>query len=278
MDSLRYPHANVPKIFPRPEFTRNDDQDLQYHPAKNKDQFIQYAEITNSVSRKYKLSDTIKPGEVNIIARRVDSPESPRARSRYYLRSTPDREIIITPMEEHYSSTQQLIEFRLIRPISSKMPIGSGLLMQNPIFLLDGVFITENELRAIPVSWVERIDVANNQAALAVFKLWGAQGGPIDNKTANDMAKLGLGQKVRTGPMDGVISIITRDGYSSESGKTVLHSANMKISGYSEPRIFFSPRHHTTLEKDYKPDFRATLFWEPDIEISCNKGLLPELL
>ena len=137
--------------------------------------------------------------------------------------------------------------------------------------MMDGVFVTENELRAIPVSWVERIDVANNQAAIAVFKLWGAQGGPIDNKTANDMAKLGLGQKVRTGPMDGVISIITRDGYSSESGKTVLHSANMKISGYSEPRIFFSPRHHTTLEKDYKPDFRATLFWEPDVEIVDNK-------
>ena len=73
--------------------------------------------------------------------------------------------------------------------------------------------------------------------------------GPINNGTANDMAKLGLGNKVRTGPMDGVISIITRDDYSSESGKTVLHSANMKISGYNEPRIFFSPRHHTTLEK-----------------------------
>ena len=32
--------------------------------------FIQYAEIKYSVQKKYKLSDTINPGEVNIVAKR----------------------------------------------------------------------------------------------------------------------------------------------------------------------------------------------------------------
>ena len=233
-------------------------------------QFIQYAEITNSVSGKYKLSDTIRPGEVNIIARRVDAPESARARSRRYLMSSPDKEIVITPMEEKYKNTQQLIDYRLLKPIPSNMPTGSGSRMQNPLFMIDGVFVSENELRMLPVSWVERIDVANNQAAIAVFKLWGAQGGPINNDAANDMAKLGLGDKIRTGPMDGVISIITRNDY-NWSGKKVFHSANIEISGYNEPRIFYSPIHHTTLEKDYKPDLRATLFWAPEIEIEDNE-------
>jgi hypothetical protein len=150
------------------------------------------------------------------------------------------------------------------------MPIGSGIRMQNPLFMIDGVFVTEYELKTLPVSWVERIDVANNQAAIAAFKLTGLQGGPVDNKTANVMAQLALGDKIRTGPMDGVISIITRNDYNS-LGKKVFHSANIRISGYDEPRIFYSPKHHTTLGKDYKPDLRSTLFWEPDIEIGDNR-------
>jgi hypothetical protein len=184
--------------------------------------------------------------------------------------SSPDKEIIITPMEEKYNNTQQLIDYKLLRPVSSNMPIGSGIRMQNPLFMIDGVFVTEYELKTLPVSWVERIDVANNQAAIAVFKLSGLQGGPVDNKAANVMAQLGLGDKIRTGPMDGVISIITRNDYNS-LGDKVFHSANIRISGYDEPRIFYSPKHHTTLGKDYKPDLRTTLFWEPDIEIGDNR-------
>lgn len=270
LDSLGYPYPEIPENLFQPKFTENDNQNLQYLSPDSKNQFIQYAEITNSVSRKYKLSDTIRPGEVNIIARRIDAPESARARSRRYLMSSPDREIIITPMEEKYNNTQQLIDYRLLRPVSSNMPIGSGIRMQNPLFMIDGVFVTEYELKTLPVSWVERIDVANNQAAIAVFKLSGLQGGPVDNKTANVMAQLGLGDKIRTGPMDGVISIITRNDYNS-LGKKVFHSANIRISGYDEPRIFYSPKHHTTLGKDYKPDLRSTLFWEPDIEIGDNR-------
>jgi hypothetical protein len=272
VDSLVYHNPEVPENLFQSGIM-NDSQKLQYQTQDPKSQFIQYAEIKNSVSRKYKLSDTIRPGEVNIIARRVDAPESARARSRRYLMSSPDREIIITPTEEKYNNTQQLINYKLLRQISSNMPIGSGIRMQNPLFMIDGVFVTEYELKTLPVSWVERIDVANNQAAIAAFKLTGLQGGPVDNKTANVMAQLALGDKIRTGPMDGVISIITRNDYNS-LGKKVFHSANIRISGYDEPRIFYSPKHHTTLGKDYKPDFRSTLFWEPDIEIGDNKECL----
>jgi len=245
------------------------NQNLQYLSPDSKNQYIQYAEITNSVSRQYKLSDTIRPGEVNIIARRVDAPESGRAKSRRYLMSSPDKEIVITSMEEKYKNTQQLIDYKLLKPINSNMPTGSSSRMQNPLFMIDGVFVSEYDLKSLPVSWVERIDVANNQAAIAVFKLSGLQGGPVDKKTANDMAKLGLGDKVRTGQMDGVISVITRNDFSL--AHKVFHSANIRISGYDEPRIFYSPKHHTTLGKDYKPDLRATLYWEPDIEIGDNR-------
>ena len=39
-------------------------------------------------------------------------------------------------------------------------------------------------------------------------------------------------------------------------------------------RIFYSPKHHTKLESDYKPDLRTTLFWEPNIKVENNRDVL----
>jgi S-adenosylhomocysteine hydrolase len=46
------------------------------------------------------------------------------------------------------------------------------------------------------------------------------------------------------------------------------HSINTKISGYNEPRIFYSPKHN---KPDYNPDLRTTLFWEPNITLENGK-------
>jgi hypothetical protein len=69
----------------------------------------------------------------------------------------------------------------------------------------------------------------------------------------------------------GVISIITRSGDQLDTKRMISHSVNARFSGYNEPRIFYSPKHHTSLESDYKPDLRTTLFWDPNISIETNK-------
>jgi hypothetical protein len=72
---------------------------------------------------------------------------------------------------------------------------------------------------------------------------------------------------------DGVFSITTRSGPPMESNNAEFHSENVSFSGYNEPRIFYSPTHHSKLESDYKPDLRTTLFWEPDIKVENNKNI-----
>ncbi|MCX6328361.1 MAG: hypothetical protein NTZ85_02445 [Bacteroidia bacterium] len=71
-----------------------------------------------------------------------------------------------------------------------------------------------------------------------------------------------------------VISVITRsfDTY-TYTDRPVFYPANIKFSGYNEPRIFYSPKHFFTLESDYKPDLPTTLFWEPNIKLENNKDL-----
>ena len=74
------------------------------------------------------------------------------------------------------------------------------------------------------------------------------------------------------GYADGAISIILKDDKSIVN-TSVSHSVNFILSGFSEPRIFYSPKHHNKLESDYKPDLRTTMFWEPNIKVENNKSI-----
>jgi hypothetical protein len=110
--------------------------------------------------------------------------------------------------------------------------------------MLDGMIVDREEIDAVPVSVIERIDVLKSASSAAAL---GARGA------------------------GGVISVITRIGPSSKTYNPMSHSVNIKISGYNEPRIFYSPKHTSSLESDYKPDLRTTLFWKPNITVKSNK-------
>jgi hypothetical protein len=265
LDSSRYTPAEVRKDTNQTKYIQNDDQFINDDQLTSENQinkknlhtFIQYAEFKRAIRKKYKLSDTISVGEVNIIAVRHDAPESARAKSRRYLKGTPDRELVITPDLQIYNSTFQLIDFRYLNPFKG---LKLGYRMSNPLYMIDGSPVQESEVRALPLSWVERIDVVDgeNVASLeAVRKLVGSE-------SVDSLGRGGYGYS------DGAISIILKDDKDIVN-KSVLHSVNVKFSGFDEPRIFFSPRHHTKLESDYKPDLRTTLFWGPNIKVENNK-------
>jgi hypothetical protein len=267
LDSVKYSPAMVKTgISLRPSVKNNDqntneDQTLTENQVTKKSlhTFIQYAEIRNSIQKKYKLSDTITPGEVNIVATRQDKPESPRAQARRYLRGTPDVELVITKDLQIYNNAFQLIETRFLNPFkSSKL----GHRLSAPIYMIDGNRVRKGDVEALPVSWIERIDVVNDEVSNAALRTPIASEEPVfDDKGIPHYA---------FGYSDGAISIILKDDKDIVNN-SAYHSVNVKFSGFNEPRIFYSPRHHTKLESDYKPDLRTTLFWEPNIKVENNK-------
>jgi hypothetical protein len=99
----------------------------------------------------------------------------------------------------------------------------------------------------LPVEWIERVDGLRPGSPKAL--IWGERG------------------------KGGVISIITRTGVPVTDKIKVFHSVNVLFHGYDEPRVFYSPVHHSTLESDYKPDLRTTLYWEPNIRMETGKDL-----
>ncbi|MCK7461918.1 MAG: hypothetical protein MZU84_07605 [Sphingobacterium sp.] len=161
---------------------------------------------------------------------------------------------MITPQLEAYSNVYQLVMARYVSPFKMKGDICLGLnpRMTTPLYMIDGVRASELEVKSIPLRLVERIDILDKVASYSVFSSIVSV-----NDTTYTMA-------------DGVISIILKDDLWN-TPSTVFHSVNVKISGFNEPRRFYSPKHHATLQADYKPDLRTTLLWEPDIELHYQK-------
>ena len=269
LDSLKYSPAIVKAGIAQTRVEGNNDRNIDENQAMSDNQlinkslhtFIQYAEIRNTIQKKYKLSDTIKPGEVNIIAIRQDAPESARAKARRYLRGTPDRELVITPdLQSLYNNAFHLIDLKYLNPFKGPQRLGHR--MKHPLYMIDGTPVPESEVRALPISWVERIDVVDeNVASLAAMQT------VVEYEGVDSSGK----PTIVYGYADGAISIILKDDKDIVNN-SVFHSVNVKFSGFDEPRIFYSPRHHTKLESDYKPDLRTTLFWEPNIKVENDKN------
>jgi len=209
--------------------------------------YIQYSEFKEAIRKKYKLSDTIKLGEVKITAKRIDTPESAKVKSSHYLRGIPDREFVVPPDYKGFSTAYLLVNARFVSPV--RQPLAFR--MQNPFYMINGTEVTEDDIKALPMSMVDRIDVLQPASFFANF---GRRLVKRDTAYVN---------------ADGAISIILREDLNMS--RPQYHSVNVEFSGYSEPRIFYSPRHHTTLETDYKPDLRTTLYWQPDIRLESNK-------
>jgi hypothetical protein len=208
--------------------------------------YIQYTEIKTSLKKKYRLTDTINIGEVTIIARRKDLPVSAAARTRLYLYGEPDKELVITPDLEKYGTVTQLL--------GARRTFMAGISL--PIFVIDGMKVPYDVFRSFPTNMIDRIDVLNTLASISIF---GANTEWVHQQLE---------------PADGVLSITTRRNGPLNSNAKVYYTAKAKFSGYNEPRIFYSPKHHSTLRADFKPDLRTTLFWEPNIKLENGKDLI----
>ncbi len=267
LDSLSYNPADITGGLVRAKFIQNEKESISTGQVlndyqlrrKDLDTYIHYYEIRNAIQKKYKLSDTIKLGEVSIIEHKADWTDSPATRSRHYLMGTPDYEVKITSLDRGYATAYKLISVKYL----SQGNLPSWLYnpkIHAPLYMINGRIAEMNEIKALPIGWVDRIDVVKNSASMMALRTMVPY--EIKNKMGLDSTAYGYA--------DGAISIILKDG--AEDNRS-YHSVSVIFSGYNEPRIFYSPVHRKTLESDFKPDLRTTLLWEPDIRVQTGKDL-----
>jgi hypothetical protein len=231
------------------------NENLKENIIEHTKALINEAGIKESIRKKYKISDTIKLEEVKVIAKRPMDLQAAHIESARRLYGSPDNELIITPQLQNYPNFISLLAgrfagvwvMRIPQPWEEDSQIRMEGAFVQPAFLLDGVPVPFDVVATLTSSEIDRIDVIKPGATASIFGMRGE---------------------------NGVISIISRiGGPYIERNSPVLHSVNIKFSGYNEPRIFYSPKHYSTLESDHKPDLRTTLFWEPNIKLENNKDL-----
>ncbi len=70
---------------------------------------------------------------------------------------------------------------------------------------------------------------------------------------------------------NGVINIITKVGLRREPVTLAPNSVYTSFQGFEVPRIFYSPKYDNKTEQTTAPDYRSTIFWEPEINQNNNK-------
>ncbi len=68
---------------------------------------------------------------------------------------------------------------------------------------------------------------------------------------------------------NGVVAFYSRQGLALDEGKSreTPGITNFKIPGFYKVREFYAPDYSLPRDATEKPDYRTTLFWEPDLKI-----------
>jgi hypothetical protein len=216
--------------------------------------------------KKYKLSDTLELGEVIVTTKRVETPDEVKLREKRKFYTTPDKVLKITPVQEDIPGdvfsfmSGRIPGVRVVRAVNGQsiyypddvqiyirnQYIVEGDVKKGALILLDGYEIDESGLVMIltlPMNLIDRIDVLN------ASPLYGMRGA------------------------NGVINIITRTGVRREPIELSPNSVYTTLRGFDIPRIFYSPKYDSKTEQTIVPDYRSTIFWEPDIKIEKNKSV-----
>jgi Large extracellular alpha-helical protein len=219
----------------------------------NQSRLKSYYTINEAIRKKYKLSDTITIGEVNIISERHKDPQTVKVESSRLKYEKSDAELMISEQMLGYNNLLQLLKGKIpgleVLGDTSISIRGIGSLTQNikPLILIDGNQATFADLIGMPIYLLDRIDVLKSVSSTVIF---GYQG------------------------FNGVINLITKAGGVPGVYKPVKYSANLKISGYSASRVFYSPQHLPDSNSDIKPDLRSTLYWKPDINLDGTNEVI----
>jgi hypothetical protein len=216
-------------------------------------------------------------GEVIVTAKKVETPQEIKVKESRKVYNAPDKELIVSPSMDNFSGdpfsfmSGRLPGVRIVRgvdpcsiyypddaevyvreqfsieerncgtdPRKAKIKIRRGALI-----LLDGYAVSSSNLMdvlTLPMNLIDRIDVLN------ASPLYGMSGA------------------------NGVINIITRIGVRRDPITLAPNTVIVTVKGFDVSRIFYSPKYNNPEEKTNIPDYRSTIFWEPDLKVEKNKS------
>ncbi|WP_040497406.1 TonB-dependent receptor plug domain-containing protein [Fulvivirga imtechensis] len=217
--------------------------------------FITKVTKLDQISRAYRLdNETTLLDEVVISAKH---PVTEQLQERTSLYTEPSHRLFIDSMKQNIG-TQSVFDLLEILPgvrVSGSWPdltvnirgAISTSTDSEPLFVIDGIPVDKDAIVFLPIQSVEFIDV-----------LKGPKASVYGSRAAG-----------------GVILVYTRQGgpifFEKEDPKGIL---GFMHPGYTKSKEFYSPQYDRPREEHIVPDYRSTLFWEPDLQFNNNKAQL----
>jgi len=184
----------------------------------------------------FKDMGSILLGEVEIAGK-----EGPQTQDHFRLYGEPDHSFTVTSDDWNYADIADYLQTKapgvIVTGDEIRIRAGYG----NPLLLVDGLEVTWDYIKYLPIGDVDKIEILKNSALLAVY---GSRGG------------------------NGVINILTKMGRPdlyTEYERLVPGRITPRVKGFQQPRKFYSPQYSLNNINDPKPDFRPTLYWNPDV-------------
>jgi hypothetical protein len=109
-----------------------------------------------------------------------------------------------------------------------------------PFYILNGTRVTGDVLRLTPANMIARVELLNQTSAMSY----------------------GMGA------FGGAVAFYTRD--PNEIIKSMpTNTVSYRFAGYNQEKEFYAPN-YTLPQSNYRPDYRKTLYWQPDIILDEN--------
>lgn len=183
--------------------------------------------------------------EVEIIEDRI-----PKEATQFKIYQNPDKSLKITPNDYQYNTVFEYLEDKVAGMIVTGESIsirGGGM----PLFIIDGIEVSDfppgsgnvlKEIRSLQMKEIDKIDILKNGGNLAAFGSKGA---------------------------NGVIAIYRTTGdYTENKDHYVWGRITERVNGYQRVGKFYSPKYTPENVNSPQPDFRPTLYWDPEFKLT----------
>jgi len=238
------------------------------------DQFNIQAVMKGDEYRRF-IEELLKDKNTIILDEVTVKPQKKRYDGR--LHTTPDVVIKVDEKDKHFFNVLQLLQGR----VAGLLITGSGesykIMMRGyksindlnttPLILIDGVpvnSITPASTSADP----DPLEANTSEVDLGISALLSLS---MQDVERIEVLKGNAGAIYGSRASKGVIAVYTHRGERPNfySGKQ-FELQRVRLPGFSIEREFYMPNYHNNTDDLEKPDYRSTLYWNPDVVISKN--------
>jgi hypothetical protein len=158
----------------------------------------------------------------------------------------PDRTIELTDDDRIYSN---IFEYLEVNPQAGVMVDGNSISIRgggSPLYVVDGIIDEFEMFITMPLGDIDKIEIIKNSMGMAAY---GSRGG------------------------NGIIAVYTRKGRINNTYKRYVRGRlEVDIEGFHLPEEFYSTKYNLLNINDEQPDYRPTLFWNPNLDMENNQA------